>query len=1051
MSAIQASTGLISGIPIQDTVDQLMAVARRPRNLLAQRTEGIESERSAVDTLAARLLSLRFSLTKFNTASTFEARTAQSSDKGLLSATVASGASPSVGDYRFTPLQTASAHQLVSRSFADLSGGLGAGSLRFGFGGHVDKGRALSELNAGEGVAGGEIRITDKNGDSAVIDLRAAQSVDDVLEAINASAAINVTAAARGDRFVITDNTGGAGTLTVQEVGLGTTAAGLGLAGVGESGGVINGQDVFTLDAETSLASLNDGAGVRIDDDLEAVDDLLVTLADGTEAGVDLSGATTLADVLDAINEHEELSGKVTAAIAPDGARLEITDLTSGGGELSIASAGAGAAAEDLGVAATGDAGVITGRRVAAGLQDTLLSSLKGGQGLALGELSITDRAGAAVNVDLSSAETLTEVVDLINASGAGVTAAINDSRSGLALTDTSGGSGNLVVANGAAGTTADDLGLAIDEAVDSVDSGSLNRRTVSETTRLSSLRGGAGVSLTDIRITDSNGVTGVADLNKFGDEVETVGDVIDRINALSIDVTASINERGDGILLTDTADGAGKLTVAEVGSGTAAADLRLLAAASETNESGQQVIDGSTSYAVDLSSVTATDGSVQLSTLNDGAGVDLGVFEVKDSTRGEDDNGFVVNLGAAGDEAFTVTDVIDKINAAATNAGSTVRASVSDAGTGIQLVDTADGPHNLTVADLGSGTAAADLGIAGAAGDANAAGEQKISSPKLFDAGASEANALEGLASQVNSLDAGVTASVLFDGSGRRLVLTADETGAANQLLIEGGAQAFAFNESSKARDAVLQYGGSSSFGGVTVTSTDNEFEQLIDGLKLNLHGANGSDVNVTVAKNDQPLVDVAQGFVDAYNSMRGNLDTVTEFDPEANTTGVLFGRSEVLRVDTDLGRVVTNAYSAGGEFRTLASVGISLGENGKLTLDAAALRAAYASNPGDVERLFKGDAGVVAAFTGAIDQLAGEDSSLLATRSDTLEATIESNNDRIATMDEFLGRQRESLLREFIALEESIAAMQSNLSMLENISSVQAPARARSALNQR
>ena len=81
--------------------------------------------------------------------------------------------------------------------------------------------------------------------------------------------------------------------------------------------------------------------------------------------------------------------------------------------------------------------------------------------------------------------------------------------------------------------------------------------------------------------IVDSNGVIGAVDLNTVGNEAKTIGDVIDRINAITTaNVEARINDTGDGILLVDNANGSGKLEVKEVGT-TAAADLRLSAPAS--------------------------------------------------------------------------------------------------------------------------------------------------------------------------------------------------------------------------------------------------------------------------------------------------------------------------------------------------------------------------------------------------------------------------------------------------------------------------------------
>lgn len=65
----------------------------------------------------------------------------------------------------------------------------------------------------------GSLRITDKNGATAIIDLAAAKSLEDILNAINGNQSVSVTAAPdkSGDKFVIT-GTSGAGKLVIENV-----------------------------------------------------------------------------------------------------------------------------------------------------------------------------------------------------------------------------------------------------------------------------------------------------------------------------------------------------------------------------------------------------------------------------------------------------------------------------------------------------------------------------------------------------------------------------------------------------------------------------------------------------------------------------------------------------------------------------------------------------------------------------------------------------------------------------------------------------------------
>lgn len=627
MSRIQSSTGLITGIPIEDTVNKLMALASQPKATLDSRTKDLKNQKLAVTQLTSLLVAFQFEAKQLGKESLFESRQATSSDSSALTAAVAADGNPAIGNYLFTPVQTASAQQLLSQGFtADET--IGAGSFTFGAGGFVDQGIALDQLNSGDGVKAGKIRITDRSGASAVVDLSYARTVDDVLDAISNDSSINVSAVAVGDSFKLIDHSGGSGHLKVQEVGGGTTAASLGLATIDIADNSTTGGDVFTLHTKSSLSTLNDGNGVQ----LRSGNDLSVSLADGSTLDIDLGSAKTLGDVITAINAASPT--KLSAEIGIDGNRLKLTDLTSGMGAFAVTNVGSGTAADDLGLTKAASSGVITGARLASGLRDTLVSSLNGGKGLGtLGQVDITNRHNVTSQVNLSSAETLGQIVTAINSQAAGVTAAINSARSGIQLTDTTGNTdSNFIVADGDANDSATALGIVANTTATQINSGPLSRQQVSESTLLSSLNGGAGINVSDLKITGTTGILGAVDLNPSGNVATTVGDVISRINALAgVGVEARINDRGDGIELVDTAGGSGKITVTEVGNGTAAKDLHLLGTSVATDVNGvtKEVIDGTATATVTIddddklsdvvAKINALGRGVTASLLNDG------------------------------------------------------------------------------------------------------------------------------------------------------------------------------------------------------------------------------------------------------------------------------------------------------------------------------------------------------------------------------------------------------------------------------------------------
>ncbi len=601
MGRIQTNIGLMTGLPIADIVKQLMEVSGRPRDNLVQRTDKLREQQNAFNELAARLLSIRYVANEFGKAEVFDSKEAVSSHPEALSARVTGD--PPRGSFLFTPVRQVQNHQLLSAGVASESEPLGGGTFSFRFGAHVARSAAPETFNGGEGIARGRIRITDRSGARAEVDLSTARTVNDVIEAVNSTAGINVTLEAHGDGFRLVDHTGqSVSNLMVQEVGAGTTAASLGMDGINTGEVAAVGRDLIHLFDDLDLIHLNDGAGMTVN---AALPDLMITFRDGTQGTVDLSPIEegtntvirerTLGEVLDRINT--QLSGKARAEIAPDGDRLVVTDLTGGTGTFRIESAHGGRTAEDLGIAGESSGDAITGRRLLGGLQSVLLSSLNGGRGWGpLGSLELTDRDGGFAEVDLSAAETLEGVIRAINDAGIGITARVNSARNGIELVDASGGTGNLIVA----GEAAEKLGIAVDAAVNAANSGNMHLKVVSHNTRLADLNGGRGVVRGKFAVYDSAGNGGTVDLTQSA--IQTVGDVIREIERLPGQFSATISETGDGITISDLADGGGKLRVQESG-GTTARDLGL-AREAETVDIGngpQQAIRGSLTHTITL------------------------------------------------------------------------------------------------------------------------------------------------------------------------------------------------------------------------------------------------------------------------------------------------------------------------------------------------------------------------------------------------------------------------------------------------------------------
>ncbi|MEO0588646.1 MAG: flagellar cap protein FliD N-terminal domain-containing protein, partial [Planctomycetota bacterium] len=409
MGTITSSIGLISGINTADIIDQLIAIESRPRQLVEQQNEDLRAQQAAYQTVTAQLLGLRNTASDLSLVTTFNQKQATSSNESVIAVTANQGAA--VGDYDFTVRQLVASQRTVSKGFADTTTtSIGPTTLRFDRAeSRLDSDSLLNTLNGGDGIDRGRLRITDRSGNTDVIDLSTAVTLDDVVDAFNNALGVNVIASISGDQLTLTDNTGATTQdLVVANLGADTTASDLGLAGTSGGTDTLTGTQINTIGDATSLALLNDGNGVYA----SGSNDFSITDGAANTFNIAVDGNTTLGDLIDTINDAAETAGSgVVASVAADGVSLQLTD-TAATGTLTVAAINGSTAAADLGIETSSATGTIDGERVIAALNSALLKNLNGG-------------AGVTGDINDNGLNQLTRLADL-NA-GAGITTSGDD------------------------------------------------------------------------------------------------------------------------------------------------------------------------------------------------------------------------------------------------------------------------------------------------------------------------------------------------------------------------------------------------------------------------------------------------------------------------------------------------------------------------------------------------------------------------------------------------------------------------------------------------
>lgn len=243
--------------------------------------------------------------------------------------------------------------------------------------------------------------------------------------------------------------------------------------------------------------------------------------------------------------------------------------------------------------------------------------------------------------------------------------------------------------------------------------------------------------------------------------------------------------------------------------------------------------------------------------------------------------------------------------------------------------------------------------------------------SPQVIDVSAANGNnTLTGLRDYINDNDFNVQASIVNDGSGYRLVLSSERTGALNSMEItvtgdgdgddddNSGLSQLAFNASAQtsmsqtvsAQDAEL------SINGLAITRDSNSVTGAIDGVTLDLLKADmGNIVNVDVTENTAQVTASINGFVDAYNGLMENIDLLTAYNSDTGNGSVLIGDFTVRSISSQIRNVIFGSVSGlDGSIRSLVDVGITTNSNGTLDVDSTKLKDALTNFGSEVEALF-------------------------------------------------------------------------------------------------
>lgn len=266
-------------------------------------------------------------------------------------------------------------------------------------------------------------------------------------------------------------------------------------------------------------------------------------------------------------------------------------------------------------------------------------------------------------------------------------------------------------------------------------------------------------------------------------------------------------------------------------------------------------------------------------------------------------------------------------------------------------------------------------------------------------------------------------------------LVLKSTETGKANEfeVLNEGLASEFGFTNKQKAQDAMFDYDG------VRVTRSSNKIDDLISGVSIQLKNAGKIDADgkitdgkttVNIEQKTSNIVENTEKFVEKYNELMRNLNTVTSFDAEKKVRGTFQGNNEINSIKQQIRNslLVTNG--------SMESFGFTLERSGEIKFDKSKLEHQIKTDFSKVKDFFQGtteNPGMFAKAKNTLYDLTTSNNGLFKLVEDDLKTNTKNLAAELKSAQKNLDSKYEIMTRQFAAYDAMISKMNASFASMK------------------
>lgn len=253
----------------------------------------------------------------------------------------------------------------------------------------------------------------------------------------------------------------------------------------------------------------------------------------------------------------------------------------------------------------------------------------------------------------------------------------------------------------------------------------------------------------------------------------------------------------------------------------------------------------------------------------------------------------------------------------------------------------------------------------------------------------------------------------------------------------------AYGFTQANAATNASL------TVDGVPVQSSSNTVTGVIPGVTLSLVGASvGTQVDLAIAPDTTQISTAINQFVTDYNSainlVNSEFNLTSSTDSSGNTTtsqGSLASDTTIVNLQSTLEQALNYVYTPASGTTTvssLADLGISVNNDGTLTVDSSTLNNALAANPSDVQNFFEGTAlnGFANNLYSALNGYTSPGDGAFQVDLQSMQSQYNDLNSQISDFEtNYIAGQQTTLTADFSTAEEAMQSLPEQMQQLNSL----------------